>query len=195
MKKFLIFSLLMPFFLKLQAQNTSLTLSTGLSDFYSFSFYEDRTFLFQPGFDVRLDFPFIRDWHIYSGAEIGLYNAGYKHMSDNVDYRLNIQLWHFSAPLYYRFENEHKKWHPRFGLNLNIPLKYTYTYDIYDNGEPVYHNSDKPYKNKYYDYIQLLFGFDVDIAKHWQFDFQTRFFLSGNVSIGIKYLFPLQTEK
>ncbi len=194
MKKNLIITFFILFLFKLQAQNTSFTLSTGTTVFYSFNFYEDASIVFRPGFDAHLDFPLIKEWYVYSGLGFGLNHGGFKHKSDDVTYNLDLKLWHISSPLYFRFENP-KKWHPRAGVLFNVPLKYTSTYDIFDNGKLVYHNTDKPYKNKYFDYMQLLLGFDVDLAEQWQLDFQASFLMSANVSIGIKYLFPSQTKK
>lgn len=157
-------------------------------------FYEKQTIHIQPGFDARIEFPLIKEWNVFSGIEIGMYHGGLLHKSGDITYDLDLKLWHLSAPLYFRFSNDNK-WHLLFVAKLNIPFNFIYTYDIYDNGILVYHNTDNPFKNKYYDYLQLLFGVDVDLDKHWQLDFQTSIFLSENVSIGIKYTFPSQTEK
>ncbi len=177
------------YFFRLNAQNTSLTFSTGTTYFYSFTFYEDHTIRMQPGFNAGFDFPLIGQWNIYSGIEAGLYKGGLQHKSGDITYNLDLNVWHISAPLYFRFSNENK-WHPRFGLKMNIPLKFTYTYDIYDSGRLVYHNTDKPFENHYLDYLQLLLGVDVDLSRNWHLDFQTNIFLSANVSIGVRYIFP-----
>lgn len=184
------------FALQISAQSTSLSLATEISSSYTIDFYKNSLPIIKPGVVIRLAVPLDQYGNLHSGLNFGYSKSGLKHKSNDISYELNINVWHISVPLYYRVSSLNK-WHPRFGGNLNIPLKQTYIYSIYDGDQLVYQNIDKPIKNKnqLYDYLQFIAGVDVNIAKQWQLDFQTNFFLAAHLSVGIKYLFPHQTKK
>ena len=193
MKKLLLI-IIFPFVFQLNAQNTTLGISTGISDFYLFDYYKHSSLLLDPGFEVRLEIPLNKRGSFYSGIAVGQYRESLLHKSNDIKYKLNIRVWHISSPFYYKYTYS-KNWHPRIGINLNIPLTNTNTYKIYDKNQLVYDNTDKFYKNINLDYFQLLLGVEVNIAKQWQLDFQTSFLFAAHASVGIKYLFPIKTKK
>lgn len=192
--KRLLLLIIFQFFYQLNAQNSMLGISTVASDLSFIKFYKQRSLLLDPGFEVRLEIPLNKKGSYYSGVTVGQYRGGFLHKSMGVKYKLNVRVWHISVPFYYRFMN-YKNWYPRIGLNFNLPLTNTYIYKIYDNNQLVYDNADFFYKNWNFDYFQLLFGVEANIAKQWKLDFQTSFLFAAHASVGIKYLFPIKTKK
>jgi len=193
MKK-LFFWLLLPIVFQLQAQNTSLSVSSVFNYYGQVHFYRQHTIIFQPGFDMRLNFPLNKKAKFFSGIEFGYYTGGLKHTSNDIVYDLRIHTWHLAIPFYRRFTTS-EKWHPRIGFILNLPLSSTYTYDIYDSDRRVYHNTDKPLKENFNDFFQIQTGFEYRISKQWWWDLQINFLSSGQISTGIKYFFREQTKK
>jgi len=192
MKK-LIFLILMPVFFQLHAQNKSLGLS-GVFTYYNVHFYRDHSIIFQPGLDIHFNFPINKKAMYFTGFELGHYAGGLKHESNGITYDLKIETWHLSIPLYRQFMTS-EKWHPRIGFILNIPLSTTYTYNIFDGNQNVYHNTDKPAKENFNDFIQIQTGFEYRITKQWWWDVQVYMMGNFQVSTGIKYYFPAQTKK
>ncbi len=192
MKKFILL-ILMPVFFQLHAQNSSLSLS-GVFTYYNVHFYKDHSIIFQPGFDIRYNFPINKKAKYFTGIEFGYYSGGLKHTSNDITYDLRAGTWHVAIPFYRRYMTS-EKWHPRVGFIINIPLSTTYTYNIYDSDQNVYQNTDKPAKEHFNDIIQVQTGFEYRIAKQWWLDFQV--YLMGNfqISTGIKYYFLAQTKK
>ncbi len=188
------FWLLLPVFFQLQAQNTSLGLSSVFNYYGQVHFYKPQSVIYQPGFDLRLNFSLSKKAKVFSGLEFGWYGGGLKHISNGITYDLHIRTWHLTIPFYRRFMTS-EKWHPRMGFILNFPLSTTYTYDIYDGDQRVYHNSNKPVKENFNDFFQIQTGFEYRMGQQWWWDVQINFLSSAQISTGIKYYFREQTKK
>lgn len=192
MKKIFLLILFASYFQQ-QAQNSSFGLSTVFT-YFDGHFYRDHTVTFQPGFDISYHFLVSENAEIFSGLEFGYYRGGLKHVSNNIIYDLHLRTWHFSIPFYRRFSVS-EKWQPRVGFTINIPFSTTYTYEIYDGEQNIYHNTDKPVKENFLDLFQLQVGFEYLIKKQWWWNFQINYLGSAQISTGIKYFLPAQTKK